>query len=167
MGATFLSWSRRCAQDPGRGVGNLYAADLFGACAGVLSNAFLLLAFLGLAGAHWLGVALSAAAGLAALALDAKKSLATPPVAATAIPWHAVAAVFASGFCGMALETVWTRILVPSFNNSVYGFASVLFVFLLGLGIGSKIAAHLRRPAAGGAANLRRGAGVHGYLGSR
>ncbi len=153
-------------EDPGRGMGSLYAANLFGACAGVLGSAFFLVAFLGLAGTHWLAVALSAVTGVVALLLKAPSGVVAKKTAPRGLPRAALSAVFVSGLCGMALETVWTRILVPSFNNSAYGFASVLFVFLLGLGIGSRaaaVASRWNRPATLGALLLA--AGVLAFLG--
>src|SRR5262249_34090425 len=50
-----------------------------------------------------------------------------------------------SGFCAMAGETVWTRILALLLGGSVYTFAIILAVFLLGLGLGSGIGSLLSR----------------------
>ncbi|MBN2271990.1 MAG: fused MFS/spermidine synthase [Sedimentisphaerales bacterium] len=59
----------------------------------------------------------------------------------------AILAVMAiSGFCALALEVVWTRVLVFVLGTSVYAFACVLTTFILGLAIGSVIAGHLIVP---------------------
>lgn len=147
MGATFPVLARQCLGEDGREAGNLYAANLAGACLGVLCTAFFFLAFLGLSGAHWLAVGLNAAAGLLALAL-AGQARAPAAAALKTRPslWPALA-VFISGFLGMAFEVLWIRLLVPSFNNSAYGFATVLFVFLAGLGLGSWAAGRVKQPA--------------------
>lgn len=145
MGATFPILSQHYAgRGDGREVANLYAANLAGACLGALVNAFLLLAFLGLSGSHWLAVLVNLAAGLAALRLSSSEVYAhLQPQSSAPAGWPS-AAVFVSGLCGMALEIVWIRLLVPSFNNSAYGFAAVLFVFLLSLGAGSWLSGRMR-----------------------
>lgn len=151
MGATFPVLAQyRIRSDRARGTGELYAANLIGACLGALSGAFVLLAFLGLSGTHWTAVLVNASVGSAVLLLP--RPPAEPPPAETAVPtappappFLLSAGVFLSGLCGMAYEVVWTRFLQPSFNNSAYGFASVLFVFLLGLGGGSWLAGRWKR----------------------
>lgn len=60
-------------------------------------------------------------------------------------------AVALSGFCALAAEVVWTRMLALAFGATVYTFSLILAVFLFGLGIGSSAGAsaarRLRRPA--------------------
>ncbi|HLB74285.1 MAG TPA: fused MFS/spermidine synthase [Sedimentisphaerales bacterium] len=51
-----------------------------------------------------------------------------------------------SGFCALALEVLWTRVLVFVLGTSVYAFASMLTTFILGLAIGSVISGHLIVP---------------------
>lgn len=144
MGMTFPVLSRLGeSRDAGRDVGHLYAANLLGSCLGALATAYALLAFLGLSGSHWLAVELNAAVGLAALSFARAPVPAQAPAPEKAAPWQAFACLFVSGLCGMAFEVVWIRILMPSFNNSAYGFACVIFIFLLGLGGGSFAAARL------------------------
>ena len=171
MGATFPVLAHYTAEDDsGRGVGHLYAANLLGACAGTLTAAYVLLAFLGLSGSHWLAVAVNLGIGALALSRPSRpQAPASAPsgrgVSAAARP--ALACLFAAGLCGMAYELVWLRILMPSFNNSEYGFASVIFVFLLGLGGGSLLAARspgLDIEALGGLQLL---AGLFAYVGYR
>ena len=51
-----------------------------------------------------------------------------------------------SGFCALALEVLWTRMLVFVLGTSVYAFACMLTTFILGLAIGSMIGGHLIVP---------------------
>ncbi len=48
-----------------------------------------------------------------------------------------------SGFAALSFEILWTRGLKFLILNSTYGFASILFVFLLGIAIGGRIAKRL------------------------
>jgi spermidine synthase len=56
-----------------------------------------------------------------------------------------------TGFCSLACEVLWTRVLVFLLGSSVYAFATMLTAFLTGIGIGSFVSARfvvprLRRP---------------------
>jgi spermidine synthase len=59
-------------------------------------------------------------------------------------------AIALSGFCALAAQVIWTRILSLLFGASTYTFSLILAVFLVGLGIGSSIgsmlAKHVERP---------------------
>ncbi|MFH0863535.1 MAG: fused MFS/spermidine synthase [Candidatus Gottesmanbacteria bacterium] len=44
---------------------------------------------------------------------------------------------FLSGFTSLALEVIWTRILILTFGGSTYAFTVILTVFLLGIALGS------------------------------
>lgn len=145
MGATFPVLSQHVARrNTAREVGALYAANLVGACLGTLGSAFILVAILGLQGTQYFGLCLNLAVGALVLLIPAKEFPGVKQASSRKLvsSWLN-ATVFASGLCGMAFEVVWTRILIPSFNNSVYGFASMLSVFLAGLGIGSFIAGRM------------------------
>ncbi|MBI5239621.1 MAG: hypothetical protein HY926_04055 [Elusimicrobia bacterium] len=169
MGATFPVLSRLgSGSDPGRRVGTLYAANLVGSSLGVLAAAFLLLPFLGLLGSHRLAVLISLAVGAVAVGAKAEPppDPARPPAAA-AVPFGASAGLFVAGLCGMAFEVVWIRILTPSFNNSAYGFAAVIFVFLAGLGGGSFAAARAPAPGLAGLGAVQILAALFAYVGYR
>src|SRR5260370_31018445 len=47
-----------------------------------------------------------------------------------------------TAFASLVDEIAWTRILVMIVGGSTYAFTLVLLVFLLGIGIGSRIVAH-------------------------
>jgi spermidine synthase len=60
-------------------------------------------------------------------------------------------AIALSGFCALAGEVIWTRLLSLLFGATVYTFSLILAVFLIGLGIGSALGSMLsntRRPRA-------------------
>ncbi|MFC2017457.1 fused MFS/spermidine synthase, partial [Chloroflexota bacterium] len=53
---------------------------------------------------------------------------------------HIILLVYAlSGFCALAYEVLWTRVLVFSLGNTTYVFTTMLTTFLLGLALGSLI----------------------------
>ena len=57
-------------------------------------------------------------------------------------------AIALSGFCALAGEVVWTRLLGLLFGATTYTFSIILAVFLIGLGIGSSAGAVLARSLA-------------------
>jgi spermidine synthase len=59
--------------------------------------------------------------------------------------WEIYIAIALSGFCAMAAEVIWTRLLGLLFGASVYTLSLVVAVFLAGLGIGSGIGSLLSR----------------------
>ena len=54
-------------------------------------------------------------------------------------------AIALSGFCALAGEVIWTRLLGLLFGATVYTFSLILAVFLVGLGIGSSVGSVLSR----------------------
>ena len=50
-----------------------------------------------------------------------------------------------SGFCALAGEVIWTRLIGLLFGATVYTFAIILAIFLIGLGLGGGIGASLVR----------------------
>jgi spermidine synthase len=53
--------------------------------------------------------------------------------------------LFISGFCAIAYQILWTRILVLMVDNSVYSFTIILMAFLAGMALGSLILNRLIR----------------------
>src|SRR5262249_20651775 len=70
-----------------------------------------------------------------------------PPLTRTAERMVYVA-IGLSGLDGLGAEVVWTRLLSLLFGGTVYTFSIITGVFLIGLGIGSSVAARLARTAA-------------------
>ncbi len=65
--------------------------------------------------------------------------------AARAVRSEVFATIAVSGFCALAGEVIWTRLLGLLFGATVYTFSLILAVFLIGLGIGSAIGSLLAR----------------------
>jgi spermidine synthase len=131
-------------------VGGLYAVNLLGAALGTLLVPFLLLPRLGLGMTYACAVAGSLGVGLTACLLGSRTP--TPPSSEGASPRaddapraatvSRVALVLAglSGLATLALQVLWTRMFALVHENSLYSFALVVFVFLLGLTGGAALA---------------------------
>ena len=139
----------------GKQVGFLYGANTLGAVIGVLASGFILLETLGEKGTVNVAVVVNLAVGALAWLLSRREAPvdAAPPAASGGVNPYArlVLAVYAiSGFCALAYEVVWSRILSLLLGNSVYGFSLMLGAYLAGIALGSLIlsrwADRLRRP---------------------
>jgi len=158
MGATVplvvkSSYSR--ASDLGQRMGLLYATNTVGAIAGTLFSGLYLIPTYGIRTAF----VVAASVNLAVAAVAIAAGLALPPVSVgrreTEAPSHtdvaretpvrrAVLWVFAfSGFMSLALEVIWFRVLVLLVRPTVYGFAMMLAILLLGIGVGSYLVSPL------------------------
>lgn len=74
-----------------------------------------------------------------------------PRTAAYRLPptvWAVYLAIALSGFCALAGEVIWTRLLALLLGATVYTFSIILAVFLIGLGIGSTLGSILARDLA-------------------
>jgi spermidine synthase len=69
----------------------------------------------------------------------------TPVIAGDAAHRAVLLTIALSGFCALAAEVVWARILSLLLGATVYTFSIILAVFLAGLGIGSSAGAALAR----------------------
>lgn len=171
MGATLpliLKTFSSKADKFGEVTGHFYAVNTFGALCGVLFSAFILLPQLGLRNTNLGAVAVNALIGVVVLFLCLRTRFRTgffirPPagVAENSVPqarkvptaarpgWRTAAfiAIGISGFGGLALEVIWTRVLIQSFSATVYSFGMMLVSFLLGIALGSKaVAGHISTP---------------------
>lgn len=52
---------------------------------------------------------------------------------------YVLIATAVSGFCALAYEVLWTRVLIVVVGATDYGFTSILAAFLVGIGVGSAI----------------------------
>lgn len=156
MGATFpmvVKW--QSARDRGRGgIASLYAANTLGGALGAWASAFILMPLLGI------NYTLAAAAlgNLAAALLASTTRTGTPAEASGATPsfedataeagppaigalkvsgGFLAALLFLTGFVAISLEVIWTRALDQVLSGTIYSFATVLTVFLLGIAFGS------------------------------
>jgi len=134
----------------GRLIGILYSVNTFGAVAGCAATGFLILPALGYTRTTLAGAAANAAVGVLAMLLsrlDAPAAAAEPdgtePVEQMQdkTPDFAVflvVGVFAlSGFCALALEVLWTRLLAILFLGTTYAFTTMLTTLLCGIALGS------------------------------
>jgi spermidine synthase len=133
--------------------GLVYAANTFGATAGALSVPFFLLPAYGANRSYYAAAALNVLVGAAAVWLDGRSRKLSPGPGRSVrvsggrekprrgVPaWMLTAMAFASGALVLALEVLWTRMLAQVHENSIYSFAIVLAVFLVGLAGGAALA---------------------------
>jgi predicted membrane-bound spermidine synthase len=129
----------------GERVARLYGLNTLGAVAGAVASGYLLIEILGLWGTTLVAVVLNLGAGLGALLI----SLLLPqaerirPLAAGrrrriyGRQWLLLGVTFASGLVSLALEMLWTRLLMQGTGSPVYVFVAILAVFLVGISGGS------------------------------
>lgn len=124
--------------------GAVYTANTLGAVAGAVLTGFFLIRYLGLGGSALTGAVLAGAAlalagrggqGKADAGVQSKKE--TLPAG---LKTWVLAAYAVSGMTGMAFQVYQTRILTLFFMDSVYDFAVILAVYLLGLWGGNLLA---------------------------
>lgn len=170
MGGTLPALVRGFARDTdkghGRTAGWLYAVNTLGAMTGCLAAGFFMIESFGLTTTLNIGACVNLAIGAIAWlaagesswkiapapepAQDKKKKGKQKPSPAAEGPDGLLVALYGlSGFCALALELLWTRLLILLVNNTTYAFSLILSVFLLGIGAGSAIASRLPRPSAG------------------
>ena len=159
MGATLPVLVARCERGTlGAGLARLYAINTAGAVAGSVVGGFLLLPSLGLSATTWIAAALNVGAALIAWrfsgperASESRARTAADHAVATLTPGPRTvfAALFAiNGFVALMLQLAWVRLFGLVLGSSVYSFAAVLGVYLLGIALGS---AWIARPLARGA----------------
>lgn len=155
MGATFPVMAELLARgrsDLGSRLSFLYSLNTWGAVAGAGLAGFVLIPRLGLDGAVRVAAACNFA--IVAVGFAARGSFAagdgdraaylpkatphTPGEAADA-PYagFALASLVATGFCSIAAEVGWTKYLAIFTGATLYGFATILVVFLSGIALGS------------------------------
>ena len=148
MGAT-LPAVARCVEgerNASAWLGACYAANILGGVVGCMLSAFYLLRSYDVYAATAVAVLLNAAVAMAAWRL--RTPVAPPVVVAVPDPlarvsWPIYVAAGISGFTALSAEVLWTRHLALLIGGTVYAFALMLAVFLLGLGAGSGAGAAL------------------------
>lgn len=155
MGATLpamarlaAGWSRR-----GASVGALYAANTLGAVAGVLGTAFWIVPSIGLLRTAMLCAACNALAALIAWRLPVGAAPVRPALPAAARGLLPLLAL--TGFLGIGYEVLVVRVISQVAENTVYTFAQLLAVYLLGSALGAAAAPALRRRADDGVRRRR------------
>ncbi|WP_414663781.1 fused MFS/spermidine synthase [Horticoccus sp. 23ND18S-11] len=162
MGATLPAMARWIETSP-RGLswlGFFYAGNTLGAVLGCLLAGFYLLRVHDGTTATLCAVGLNIAVALIALVLARVAphrvvgSAGAPPASSDfaggtpALPGShrlMLVGIMLSGFCALAAEVVWARMLSLLLGATVYTFSIILAVFLTGLGLGSSVGASLAR----------------------
>jgi spermidine synthase len=155
MGGTVPAIAQAVIRQPerlGRTGAMLYAVNTLGAALGVAFAAFVLIPSLGFSTTYILALLLSIGVGVVAWRLPEAAPLpAAKTTAAKQDPGPkserlAVAGLcFFSGFVILALEVVWTRLFAQVHENSVYSYAIILIVVLIGLALGAGISSVVAR----------------------
>lgn len=164
MGATLPAIARWVETTP-RGVswlGLFYGGNTVGAVLGCVLAGFYLLRVHDIVVATLCAVGLNAAVALIAFVLSrgstehgsARPTATTQSTASAPSGFNPVfLSIALSGFCALAAEVVWARVLSLLLGATVYTFSIILAVFLTGLGLGSgvgaAIARNLRQPRLG------------------
>ena len=151
MGATLPAMDRLLSAQPGQTVAALYAANTFGAVVGVLGAAFWLVPAWGLSMTAALCAALNLVCAAAAWWAFARfrpptLSAATPPrldqtpASGGTSPHRRLPLILmATGFLGIGYEVLAVRALRQVTENTVYTFALLLAVYLVGTALGAAL----------------------------
>jgi len=141
----------------GTHTGRLYGLNTLGAAAGALLTGFWLIGGLGTNGTLATAVACNGLIGLSCVLVGSRRlrSRASPvrqgsqsrqpgqegsPAPASRGPIVAALAIFAvSGFCAMAYEVIWTKLLGLIVGPTTYSFTLVLVTFITCLALGSMV----------------------------
>ncbi|MBI4557808.1 MAG: fused MFS/spermidine synthase [Candidatus Hydrogenedentes bacterium] len=168
MGATLPLLAKFVAQQARRSgfrIGTLYSVNTLGAVAGCALTGFVLLAWMGYTQTTLAGAATNGAIGVMAigLALGISRARGTPepsghdghdgqgisgaPVrdsgGVETNPWPGRLVIWTyavSGFCALALEVLWFRLLTLVFLGTTYAFTTMLTSLLSGIAVGSMVA---------------------------
>ena len=158
MGATFplfvRAWTRG-VQSAGARVSAAYSLNTLGAVGGTLAAAFILIPVLGLRGTLLAAACVNLLVGLAAVVHLGRDGRAEEDTGAQSENgnhsrtagrlerrgWFPLGIYFFAGYAAITLEIVWTRILVLHLGSSVYAYALMLALVLLGIALGSFLVA--------------------------
>jgi spermidine synthase len=136
-------------KDPevGGRIARLYGLNTLGAVAGSVVSGYLLIGLIGLRETTLVAVGLNLCAGGGALLMSRAFGVTEAGPRPTAGPrppllgrqWLLLAITFASGLVSLALEVLWTRMMLQGTGSSIYVFVAVVAVFLIGIAGGSLI----------------------------
>ena len=179
MGATLPILSKGVvhrSEQIGRRVGGLYALNTFGAVAGTLLAAFLLIPQIGLWKSSLVGVGLNLVVAVVGWRLAGPRVAPEPeserrsePSSSRATPnggafaYVVLSVMLLSGAFAFAYEILWSRLLSHLLGGSLYAFATMLAAFLAGIAGGGLLGARFSsdsRHAAGRLAVVQLATGV-------
>ena len=170
MSLPFLSRAMvRDAATASETIGFLYGINVLGAAAGALGTPWVFIRHFGIRTAVLAAVAANVAAGVCAIGLalwewrarsaqraeteagSAKRTETETGTEEAPRPFRMWLALYAlSGFCALALEILWFRVLDVALKSTAYTFGTLLTVYLLGSGTGALagivIVRRVRRP---------------------
>jgi spermidine synthase len=162
MGATLPLIAKFATRDyamRGRAIGFLYGINTLGAVTGCVAAGFWILPTFGYTLATVFGASLNGVAAIASAVLsrylegvESVDKLAVPPaksedaLSLDAQKSHGLSRTlffcFAlSGFCALALEVLWTRLLTLVFIGTTFAYTTMLTAMLTGIALGSALAA--------------------------
>lgn len=135
-------------EDTGRGTGLVYGLNTLGACLGAYGITFWLLPNLGVTGSTLVVVGLNAVVAVIAF-LGARRSdgLVAPTAPAESestqgkLMQVVLLATFTGGFAATGAQIVWSRFFAIALEGTAYGLGSVLVSVLVGIALGSLLAA--------------------------
>jgi len=140
MGATLPAMERLTVplRDQGRSIAALYATNTLGAVVGVVAAAFWLVPGVGLARSAAICIALNALCGAAAI-VGFPATIPPAPARPVDRPGarRALTRLAITGFLGIAYEVVVVRVLSQVTEDTVYTFALLLAVYLVGSAAGA------------------------------
>ena len=150
MGMTLPILTRhlvRSDPDVGVRIARLYGLNTLGAVVGSVASGFILIEFLGLRGTTYVAVALNIGAGVGAVLIsrtlpktvETRSPVTKPRSRLQGRQRLLLAVTFASGLVSLALEVLWTRVMLQGTGSSIYVFVAVVTVFLIGIAAGSLV----------------------------
>ncbi|MBD3181810.1 tetratricopeptide repeat protein [Candidatus Poribacteria bacterium] len=136
----------------GWNIGLLYAVNTFGAVLGCFSAGFILIRGVGVSGTIYIAASINIVIALLSLYLYSRTGKISRDEVVTEevqqpsdLPeWSgklALVVIAVSGFCGLAYEVLWTRVLTLFLGSTTYAFTTMLSAFLCGIAMGSFILA--------------------------
>lgn len=149
MGATLPAMERSVSQmnRHARPIAALYAANTFGAVTGVLATAFWLVPEFGLLRTAGLCAGLNLLCAAVALRFHAAGVAPAPKHPVDPAPGHTLVTLAATGLLGIGYEVLVVRVLSQVAEDTVYTYALLLAVYLVGSALGAAI--YQRRLSAG------------------
>jgi spermidine synthase len=144
----------RTDPDVGDRIARLYGLNTLGAVVGSVVSGYVLIELLGLLGTTYVAVALNLCAGGGAvliartlprtadvLAAGEQAGPAARPARPPLRPRQRLllSVTLGSGFVSLALEVLWTRVMLQGTGSSIYVFVTVVAVFLIGIACGSLV----------------------------
>lgn len=156
MGGTLPVLIKRFSQS-GSGIGHqtgfLYGLNTVGAVIGTFACGYFLLQHLGMQKTTWVAALINFAVAIAAWILGGRTRELPAPAETASVPDSELFAdekvygrgtirmvmigIGLSGFCALAYEVFWTRMLNLFLHNNIYSFTAILATFLIGIAVGS------------------------------